>query len=71
VQSLKSISPKGFTLGVKAEKETIFLIYHIMAWTWHKCIKRILINMGGQFATIGVNVAAIKYCCFYKIHTRR
>jgi len=25
-------------------------------------------NLGGQFATLGANVVAIKYCCFVEIH---
>jgi hypothetical protein len=31
--------------------------------------KRIVINLGGQFATLGGNVITIKYCCFDEIHT--
>jgi hypothetical protein len=30
--------------------------------------KDIPINLGGKFATLGVNVVAIKYYCFDEIH---
>ncbi len=40
-----------------------------MALTWPQGIKRIPINLGGQFATFGANVVTIKYCCFETIHS--
>jgi hypothetical protein len=44
-------------------------IDHLMALTWPQGIKRIPINLGGQFATFGANVVTIKYCCFETIHS--
>jgi hypothetical protein len=46
-----------------------FFKYHFMALTWPQGRKRIPINLGAQFATLGANVAAIKHCCFGEIHT--
>jgi hypothetical protein len=42
-----------------------------MALTWPQGRKRIPINLGGQFVTLEVRVAAIKYYCFDEIHTVR
>jgi hypothetical protein len=39
-----------------------------MALTWAQGKKKIPINLIGQFATLGANVVAIKYCCFDEIH---
>ncbi len=39
-----------------------------MALTWPQGIKRIPINLRGQFATFGSNVVKIKYYCFNEIH---
>jgi hypothetical protein len=39
-----------------------------MALTWPQGKKGIPINLGGQFATFGVNVDAIKFCCVDEIH---
>jgi hypothetical protein len=59
-------SPKGFTLGVKAEIEKIFSIYlkllinaelYGLVWT-PRLKKRIPSNLGSQFATLGTNVPA-------------
>jgi len=65
VQKLKS-APKGFTLGIKAEIEKNFSIcpkllinaerYGLVLAPRLK--KRIPSNLGGQFATLGANVAA-------------
>jgi hypothetical protein len=65
VQKLKS-APRAFTLGVKAEIEKIFSICPkllINARTLWPCIgpkaeKRILLNLGSQFATLGPNVSS-------------
>jgi hypothetical protein len=59
-QELKS-APKGFTLGVKAEIEKIFsispkLLINVLAPTLKR---RIPMNLGSQFATLGANVPAI------------
>ncbi len=55
------ITPKGFILWVKAEKENNLLIYHFIALTWPQGWKRIPINLGGQFVNLGANVTMIKY----------
>jgi hypothetical protein len=68
IGAITEISPKGFTLGVKAGNFIYLLIYHLMALTWYQGIKRIPFNLGGQFATLKVNVATMKYCCFDEIH---
>jgi hypothetical protein len=39
-----------------------------MALTWPQGKKKKPTNFGGQFATLSVNVAAIKYSCFDEIH---
>ncbi len=58
------INPKGFTLGVKAELKKIFSICpKLLINTLWPCIgpkagKRIALNLGGQFETLGANVAA-------------
>jgi hypothetical protein len=63
---LKQVSPKGFTLGVKAEIEKIFSlcpkllinaeIYGLVLAPRLK--KRIPSILGSQFATLGANVPA-------------
>jgi hypothetical protein len=53
IGAIAEISAKGFTIGVKAEKETIFLIHHFIALTWPQGRKRILFKLGSQFATLG------------------
>jgi hypothetical protein len=40
-----------------------------MALNWPQDKRMILINLGGQFATLGTNVITIKYYYFDKIHT--
>jgi hypothetical protein len=72
VQSLTSINPKGLTLGVKAEKENIFCNLSLYGPNLaQEGIKRIIINIVGQFAALEVNVVAIKCCGFDKIHIVR
>ncbi len=62
IGAITEISPTGFTIGVQAEKETIFLIHHFFALTWTQGRKRILSSWwGGQFATLGAQ------CCCNKI----
>jgi hypothetical protein len=64
-QKLKS-APKGFTLGVKAEIKKLFsicpkfLINARTLWPFigHKAGKRIPLNLGSQFATLGANVSS-------------
>jgi hypothetical protein len=66
MQSLKS---KGFTLGVKAKIENIFKnlpLYGPDLTPRHQKIK-IPLNLRGQFATLGVNVAARRFCCLDEI----
>jgi hypothetical protein len=36
--------------------------------TWSKAKKKIPLNLGGEFATLGAYVATIKYYCFDEIH---
>ncbi len=62
------INPKGFTLGVKAGRNNNFLIYHFMALTWPQGREKTPINLGGQFAIFGANVATIKYYYIDEIH---
>jgi hypothetical protein len=58
------ISPKGFTLGVKADIEKNFSICPKLLINAELCglvlaprlKKRIPSNLGGQFATLGANV---------------
>jgi hypothetical protein len=42
-----------------------------MAMTWPKKRKNVPINVGGQFATLGANVVAMKYSSFDEIHIVR
>jgi hypothetical protein len=50
-----------FTLKVKDEKKPSFLMYHFIVLTWSQGRKKIPINLRGQFATLEINVAIIKY----------
>jgi hypothetical protein len=69
IGAITEISPKGFTLGLKAERKSIFLIYYFMTLNCPlKAGKRIPINLTGHFATLGANVVAINFCCFDEIH---
>jgi hypothetical protein len=42
ISAFTEIRPKGFTLGVKVEKENNFLIYHFIALTWPQGSKQYL-----------------------------
>jgi hypothetical protein len=72
IGAITEISPKGFTLVIKVEKENIFknLIFYGPDFVSRQK-KKIPINLGGQFATLGLNVVAIKYCHFDEIYTLR
>jgi hypothetical protein len=37
-----------------------------MDMTWPKKRRKVPINVGGQFATLGANVVAMKYSCLMK-----
>jgi len=50
IGAITEISPKGFTIGVQAEKETIFLIHHFFAKAEKGYFQ---VGGGGQFATLG------------------
>jgi hypothetical protein len=52
IGAITEISSKGFTIGVKAEKETILLIHHFIVLTWPQGRKRIFFKLGSQFATL-------------------
>jgi hypothetical protein len=64
IGAITEISAKCFTIAVKVEKTII----NFMVLTWPQGTKKIPINLGGQIASLGANVVAIKYCCFNEIY---
>jgi hypothetical protein len=46
------------------KKKIIFLTYHFCDPYFAPRQKKDTYELGRPFATLGINVAAIKYCCF-------
>jgi hypothetical protein len=69
IGAIVEISIKGFTLGDKVEKGNNF-IFNLPFYgpnLTSRPKKRKPIDLGGQFATLATNVAAIKKSCFDEI----
>jgi hypothetical protein len=68
IGTVTKIGPKGFTLGIKGEKENNFFNLSFYGPDFAPGREMIRINVEGDFATLWANVATIKYC-FDEIHT--
>jgi hypothetical protein len=70
IGAIVEISPKGFTLRVKVEKDNIFknlpLLWPLLGPKVEGYLSSWETN--SQFATLEGNVVAIRYCCFDEIH---
>jgi hypothetical protein len=63
------ICPKGFTIRVKTKLRYDILIHDRLALWWAQGPKRLPINLGCHFPTLGTNVVTIKYYLFFEIYT--